>query len=226
MYPRGTIYESGKSGASGEIGLTPKLVKRIAYHLLRGTGAGLIAFAIVGVIFSFWPIIKEEITYKPHHIGFGDLISRTRAQDFGLDPYFSIYIPKINAKARVIANVDAGNQSEYLAALSEGVAHAKGTNFPGQGKSIFLFSHSTDSPLNFARYNAVFFLLRKLSAGDRVIVYFMGQAHEYVVTDEFTTSADDVSWLTDKGQGERLVLQTCDPPGTSLRRLIIIAKPV
>jgi LPXTG-site transpeptidase (sortase) family protein len=226
MYPKGIIYESGRSHASGEVNLKPKLLARIAYHLLRGTGAGLIAFSIVGAIFTFWPIIKEEITYKPHHIGFGDLLARSRAQDFGLDPYFSIYIPKINAKARVISNVDAGNQKEYLAALSGGVAHAKGTNFPGQGKSIFLFSHSTDSPLNFARYNAVFFLLRKLSAGDRVIVYFMGQEHEYVVTDEFTTSADDTSWLTDKGQGERLILQTCDPPGTSWNRLIVIAKPI
>jgi len=226
MYPRGIIYESDKSRSVGEVSLAPKLIKRIVYHLLRGTGAGLIAFSIVGIIFSFWPVFKEEITYKPHHTTFGDLIARSRAEDFGLDPYFSIYIPKINAKAKVIANVDAGKQTEYLDALSEGVAHAKGTNFPGQGKSIFLFSHSTDSPLNFVRYNAVFFLLRKLSPGDRVILYFMGQEHEYVVTDEFTTSADDTSWLSDKGQGERLVLQTCDPPGTSWNRLIIIAKPI
>jgi LPXTG-site transpeptidase (sortase) family protein len=232
MYPNGIVYQSGKSRPSGETKLTPGLIVKLVYHLLRGVGAGLIAFAVVGVIFTFWPVVKEEISYKPRHIGFGDLIERSRAEDFGLDPYFSIYIPKINAKARVIPNVDAGNREEYMDALSEGVAHAKGTNFPGQGKSIYLFSHSTDSPLNFARYNAIFFLLRKLSPGDRVVVYFMGQEHDYVVTDKIVTSADDTVWLNPPSQssgeakGERLILQTCDPPGTSWNRLIVVAKPI
>lgn len=200
--------------------------KRILYRLIQIFGASLITFAIVGIVFSYYPIVKEEVTYKPKRIGFGDLISDTRAEDFGIDPYFSIYIPKINARARVIPNVSPGNSREYLDALSEGVAHAKGTSFPGQGQLVYLFSHSTDSPFNFARYNAVFFLLRKLSTGDRVIIYFMGEEYEYVVLDKFTTSGADVSWLADKGQGERLILQTCDPPGTSINRLLVIAKPI
>lgn len=214
MPPRGIIYQ------------TPGRTKRIVYHLLRGIGAGFIAFAIVGIIFTFWPIAKEELNYKPQKIGFGDLLSMSQAESLGLDPYFSIYIPKINAKARVIPNVNAGDQTQYMEALSEGVAHAAGTNFPGQGKTIFLFSHSTDSPINIARYNAVFYLLRKLEKGDRIVIYFLGQEHDYIITDRFTTSADDTSWLKDDGNGERLILQTCDPPGTSWNRLLVIARPI
>ena len=126
----------------------------------------------------------------------------------------------------MIPNVDAGNPTDYLKALTQGVAHAKGTYFPGQGKTIFLFSHSTDSPINIARYNAVFYLLRKLTPGDTIIIYFLGQEHDYVVTDKFVTAANDTSWLQDNGQGERLILQTCDPPGTSWNRLLVVAKPV
>lgn len=214
---------------SGIIYQAPSKAKRGFYHLLRGIGAGLFAFAIVGVIFSFYPILKEEISFrlhKPSKIGFGDLIESPNASELGLDPFFSIYIPKIDARAKVIPNVNAGNYNQYTNALQEGVAHAAGTHFPGQGRLVYLFSHSTDTPLNFARYNAVFFLVRKLEVGDRIIVYFMGEEHKYVVTNKVITEASDTSWLTDKGDGERLVLQTCDPPGTSIRRLIIEAVPV
>lgn len=229
MFPRGTIYESGKSPRKGEFKLTPKLAIRIAYHLLRGIGTGFIGFAIIGLIFSYYPVVKEELSYKfkkPVKIGFGDLMNKTQASDFGLDPYFSLYVPKINAKASVIPNVSAGDYRQYSKALEDGVAHAAGTNFPGQGKLVYLFSHSTDTPLNFVRYNAIFFLLRKLEKGDRVVLFFLGKEYKYIVEEKLVTEANDTSWIKDKGQGEYLVLQTCDPPGTSIRRLIVVARPV
>lgn len=240
MYPHGTIYRSG-SILPGEVNLRPSFVKKLAYHLLRGFGAGLAAFAVIGIIFTFWPIVREEISYKfgSHRQvsnKFGDILDKIYAEqsaqigketsNLGIDSYFSINIPKIDAHANIIPNVDAGSSDEYLNALERGVAHAKGTNFPGSGKTIYLFSHSTDSPLNFARYNAVFYLLRKLSKGDRITVYFTGRKFNYQVTDKIITDPSDTSWLTDDGQGERLILQTCDPPGTSWNRLLIIARPI
>jgi LPXTG-site transpeptidase (sortase) family protein len=232
MYPKGIIYRSDKSKISGEISLTPSRIKKFGYHFFRIFGAGLIAFAVTGILFSFWPIIKSELIYRfgtKNQIQidrFASINGVSQAAELGLDPYFSIYIPKINAKAKIIPNVDAGNPADYLKALSEGVAHAKGTYFPGQGKTIFLFSHSTDSPINIARYNAVFYLLRKLTPGDIIVIYFLGQEHDYVVTNKFVTAANDTSWLKDDESGERLILQTCDPPGTSWNRLLVIARPV
>ncbi len=232
MFPHQVIYRFNKSKVPGEIKLSPGIALRMLYHTIRGLGAGLISFAVIGIIFSFWPIAKSEFVYKfgSHEQAkiskFAEIIGRSQAAELGLDPYFSIFIPKIDAKAKVIPNVGAGSPGEYLAALQEGVAHAAGTNFPGQGKTIYLFSHSTDSPVNIARYNAVFYLLRKLEKGDRVIIYFLGQEHVYIVQDKFITEANDTSWLKDDGNGERLVLQTCDPPGTSWKRLIVIARPL
>ena len=71
-------------------------------------------------------------------------------------------------KANIIPNIDPGNPDEYLGALKKGVAHARGTSFPSQGRNIYLFSHSTNSPLNFSEYNAVFYLLRKLEKKDKI----------------------------------------------------------
>jgi len=211
----------------GIIYQAPSRKKRFFYGLLRSFGAGLIAFAFVGIIFSFWPIVKEEVVYRfSPHTDVTSIIAKSDAQNLGLDPFFSIYVPKINAKAKVIANVDSGDPENYLYALSEGVAHARGTNFPGAGQTIFLFAHSTDSPLNFARYNAVFYLLGKLETGDRITVFFLSKKYQYVITDKTVASAADTSWLKDDGSGERLILQTCDPPGTTWRRLLIIARPL
>jgi sortase A len=224
---------------SGIIYQAQTKAKRAVYHLLRGVAAGFISFSVIGLIFSFYPIINEEISYlfseKEVRSGFGDILSRIEAQDqdavraqaksLGVSSYFSIYIPKIDAKANILANIDPGNKDEYLDALQQGIAHATGTNFPGQGRNIYLFSHSTDSPLNFARFNAVFYLLGKLEKGDRVTIYFLDKKYVYEVTQKLITSSSDTGWLEDDGGGEKLILQTCYPPGTSLERLIVVAIP-
>lgn len=238
MYPSGLIYQRGDSDLHGNIYLEPSGPAKAFYFLARGIGAGLIGFAVISAIFTYGPVVSQEVSYDllgpksaPYTSGDFALADATtaiqeEAASFGVSSYFSVVIPKIGAYQNIIANVDAGNEKEYLEVLQKGVAHAKGTYFPGQGENIYLFSHSTDSPLNFARYNAVFYLLGKLGKGDRVIVYFADKKYEYEVVDKKTVNAKDVSWLTENTDGERLVLQTCYPPGTTLRRLLVIAKPV
>jgi LPXTG-site transpeptidase (sortase) family protein len=147
------------------------------------------------------------------------------ATALGLDAKFSLYVPKINAKSAVIDNVDLGKEKEYLDALKKGVAHGKGTHFPGQGGNIFLFSHSVSAPEYIKTYNAVFYDLKDLTEGDEIIIYFSGAKYVYKVSQKVITAPRDVSFLTKDYGGETLILQTCDPPGTTLRRLLVIAKP-
>ena len=201
-------------------------------RFLEIIASSLITFSVVSLIFYFFPILKEEIKFwnvkkENTRLGFGDLIVKMDASEAwnnNLDPYFSIDIPKIDAKANIIPNIDPGNPDEYQEALKKGVAHARGTSFPNQNGTTYLFSHSTNSPLNFSEYNAVFYLLRKLEKHDKIYVYFLNKKYVYEVTDVILTEATDTSWLENNSSDERLVLQTCDPPGTSLRRLIVIAK--
>lgn len=137
---------------------------------------------------------------------------------------FGIVVEKINANSPVVANVNPSNESEYVGALSKGVAHARGSDFPGSGGNIYLFSHSTDAPWNIIRYNAVFYLLRELNSGDKVIVFYKDRRFDYTVFDKRIVPPGDVSYLTDKYDQEVLTLQTCDPPGTLFKRLIVRAK--
>lgn len=137
---------------------------------------------------------------------------------------FGIVIEKINANSKVVTNVDPGNEKEYVQALTKGVAHARGTSLPGERGNIYLFSHSTDAPWNIVRYNAVFYLLRELDKGDRVILFYQDRRYDYIVFDKQVVEPNDTSYLTNTYDQSVLTLQTCDPPGTLFKRLIVRAK--
>lgn len=139
---------------------------------------------------------------------------------------YGIVIEKINANARIIPGVNPGNEREYVAALTQGVAEALGSTPPGQPGNLYLFSHSTDAPWNIVRFNAIFYLLRELAPGDRVIIFYKNRRYDYIVFDRVIAGGSDVSYLTNRYDYPVLTLQTCDPPGTILNRLIVRARLV
>lgn len=142
------------------------------------------------------------------------------------DTNFSILILKIGANAKVWPNVDPINEKEFLPYLQTGVAHARGTVFPGMSGNIYLFAHSADNFWNAGRYNAVFYLLKDLTLGDDVIIFFEKKRYNYKVTKSEILEASDVSALTkSSSDSETLILQTCWPPGTTWKRLLVFAKP-
>jgi LPXTG-site transpeptidase (sortase) family protein len=233
------VYSSESGVTYREVFLTKYWFVRKARQILKIFGAGIFLFGVTLFMFSYGEILSQEAFYWLSDLG-GDggkrvlLASEKREADnadaeierHDLTSYFSIVIPKIGATANIIPNVDANNPDEYLSALQKGVAHVKGSFFPGQSGRIFLFSHSTDSPANFSRYNAIFYLLRRMESGDKIIVYFAGKKYLYEVTDKVIVEASDTSWLESRSDLEELILMTCDPPGTTLRRLLIISKPL
>lgn len=166
----------------------------------------------------------SELSQTTSQRGFGSLAYGTTEAITPVDTNFGIVIEKINANARVIANVDPGSEREYVAALGQGVAHAKGTVFPGEKGNIYLFSHSADAPWNIVRFNAIFYLLGKLDPGDRVVVFYRGRRFDYTVFDKVVAAPNDTSYLTRSYDESVLTLQTCDPPGTLVNRLIVRAK--
>jgi LPXTG-site transpeptidase (sortase) family protein len=244
MRPSGTIYKRSIFNRNhGEVRMALPFKVKVFYNYLYFWGTCFIVAAVSGIIILFAPIATQEARYQLETSGViekpqypipevqevkadeTDEIQK-EASGYGINSEFSIVIPKIDAKSNVIANVDTANEAEYMDALSKGVAHAKGTFFPGQGKPIFLFAHSTNLPINVSRYNAVFYLLSKLEKGDHVIIYFANKKYEYVVTDSVVKPSTDTSFLYDQTNSEKLYLMTCTPPGTSWKRLFVIAEPI
>lgn len=141
------------------------------------------------------------------------------------DENFSVIIPKINAQSKVVAEVSAVDKEEYQFFLKDGVAHAAGSGYPGGGETVYLFAHSTNVEWNIIRYNAVFFLLNELVEGDEIWVIHDKRLYPYLVSDKKVAEAEEISYLTEYQDGETLILQTCWPPGTILKRLLVFAKP-
>jgi len=198
-------------------------------NILRFLGTFLILVSFLGLIFTFGPLLKSEIIYRlkkeSKKIYFGELLKKPPSSLplTAPDPYFSLVISKIDARAKILPNIDASNQNEYLSALKKGVAHARGTVFPEMKGTIFLFAHSTSSPWNIARYNAVFYLLRELEIGDEIIVFFLGKRFNYKVVEKKIVEPNYTDFFSQKEE-EILVLQTCWPPGTTKKALLIFAK--
>lgn len=184
-----------------------------------------------------------EADEAPRQQGFGDVIkvSEVGSSDPGFsdiltgsteqilvpkDTDFSITIPKIGASAKIYPNIDPANSEEFVPVLQKGIAHAKGSVFPGFAGNVYLFAHSTDNWWNVGRYNAVFYLLKNLGKGDPIVVFFENRRHDYVVSDVLIMDAKDTSLIA-KGPGgeQKLVLQTCWPPGTTWKRLVVTANP-
>ncbi|HSX09584.1 MAG TPA: sortase [Candidatus Saccharimonadales bacterium] len=158
---------------------------------------------------------------------FADILSGNQNQILTpIDPLFSILIPKLGIDEKVVANVDPNDPNAYLPVLQHAIAHAKGSVFPGDFGTTYLFAHSTDNWWDVGRYNAVFYTLSNLSVGDEIDVFYNNRRYTYTVTQQLISSPEDVTLLTSEHSGpSKLVLQTCWPPGTSFKRLYVIAAP-
>jgi LPXTG-site transpeptidase (sortase) family protein len=172
-------------------------------------------------------ITTTQLSPKPGTPGFAEILTGKKEQILvPKDTSFGIVIPKIAANAKVFPNIDPSDPSVFLPVLQKGIAHAKGSVFPGMPGNTYLFAHSTDNWWDVGRYNAVFYLLKNLEKGDEIVVFFENRRYEYVVAKKVILNPDDVTFLQDAHKGsEQLVLQTCWPPGTTWQRLYIIAVP-
>jgi len=213
--------------------------------MLRTIGNFLFYSSIFIALKTFYPVVKEEIKYFSNQLTNKKyVVSLTKKepeenQPKGLlakvvkfkqtevlvpvDPEFSLVVPKIAANSKILANIDPSNEKIYLDALNKGIAHAQGTAFPGEGGHIFLFAHSTDYFWNVSTYNAVFYLLYKLEKGDEINIFYKGQRYLYKVIGKEVVDPSQVQYLTRKTNREFLTLQTCWPPGTTLKRLLVFA---
>lgn len=192
--------------------------------LIKFFGLLLILLSIFVISATYFPIAKNEVQYQIYNAS-DDNVVNTQVAPANYD--FGIVIPKINANASVIKNVDPYNKGEYQIALTKGIAHARGSAVPGDTDgSVFLFSHSSVNFFEASKYNSIFYLLNKLEYGDEIIVYYLGEKYIYQVQDKKTVNPDEVSYINSYSPGGRVVLMTCSPAGTTLKRLLITAKLV
>lgn len=219
---------------SGVIYQAPKKARLAAKRSLRILGQGISLGAMLVImttgLLPMWlnrERIKEQLEeLKQAQITFSDLIRVVADQPLEITEatFFTIDIPKIGAKSKVIPNVDSADKFEYGQALAQGVAHAAGTFLPGMDGSVTLFAHSTDFDANVSRFNAVFYRLDELNPGDTLTVWYLGKKYDYSVIKTRVVPPDDVSVFKPQAGEKKLYLVTCTPRGTTKNRLIVEAE--
>lgn len=184
-------------------------------------GIVCVATGLLLTIAIFWPIATNELVYQWNSQTM-QLRGHQQSRDIQpLDPSFGIVIPKIQANAAIIPNIDPYDSKAYQQALTHGVVHAKGSVFPGRVGNVFIFSHSSVNFFEALRYNSVFYLLDKLEINDDIILYFNNEKFIYRVMEKKLVEPNTLFYLTEKTNDKLVTLMTCWPPGTTFKRLIV-----
>jgi LPXTG-site transpeptidase (sortase) family protein len=221
--PTKKTIKINKRRNSGLLFFSPSPFRVLVFSL----GTGLFLTALAYLAFLLWPLGQAFLNYKfgpPDNFKLPLPPPITASQEVINYNDFFIDIPKIKATARVFPNTPADDKAAYSEVLTKGVAHAAGSYFPGQGKTIFLFAHSTNSSFNAVRYNAVFMLINELNNGDTINIFFNGKYYIYQVFDKKIVPSNRTDFISFQADTETLILQTCWPPGTTWNRLLVFAR--
>ncbi len=214
--------------------MTNQPTKQILRFPLEQAGTVLVAVSVLVLVFTFWPVLKEEIVYqfspkktlRPVVLQAEQTGTVTPSVIVPVNEDFGIVIPKIGANAAIVPDVNWEDARAYQQALTKGVAHARGTAYPGELGNVFLFSHSGVDFFEATRYNAIFYLIDKLVPGDEIILLYQKQKLTYRVTEKKSVSQEQIEYLSGDPSKKTLTLMTCWPAGTTLKRLLVLAEQV
>jgi LPXTG-site transpeptidase (sortase) family protein len=200
---------------------------------LRKLSTIFILLGIAVLFLAYFPVIKDEIWYMISRNGSVSTKESVFAKYLFSKPLtyepvnkdFSLVIEKIGVNVPIVRDVYTSDSKAYMEVLKSGVAHAASSPYPSnQPGNVYLFAHASTNFWQLGKYATVFNLLRKLEDGDIVHVFYQGQDFVYEVVNKETYKGWNTYPLDRKVVESVLTLQTCDPPGTTLNRLVVTAR--
>jgi sortase A len=155
------------------------------------------------------------------------IIDPTTSTKVGPEP--RIIIPKINVDAPVVYDVPSLEEKVIQSKLKDGVVHypIPGANsVPGQTGNTVVLGHSSNDVFDDGAYKFVFVQLDKLDKGDTFYLNYGGTRYTYSVTEKKVINPNEVGQLVIDNGKPLATLVTCTPPGTALKRLVVIAEQI
>jgi LPXTG-site transpeptidase (sortase) family protein len=192
--------------------------------LLFGLGMGFVVLLIF--LFGFFNEVVIAPFIQPSRVTAATpLIVSSDSVTPSANP--EVIIPKINVEIPVNYNEASTNENAIENDLQSGVVHYPTTALPGQTGNAAFFGHSSNNIFNKGKYKFAFVLLHTLVPGDTFYLAYSGKMYVYQVISRSIVDPSDVSVLNAvSGQTATATLITCDPPGTSLHRLIVVGKQI
>lgn len=187
-------------------------------------GLGLAAFVGLVITFTFFNEVFIAPFISPSRTVSATPIVGSAEGEIGPEP--KIIIPKINLEVPIVFGMDTIDEEAVQHELENGVVHYATTPNPGEKGNVAIFGHSSNNILNKGRYKFAFVLLKRLETEDTFFVHKDGIRYTYKVYKKEIVTPDQVSVLEPQDKANTITLITCDPPGTSLNRLIIVAEQI
>ncbi len=188
-------------------------------------GMGISSVVTLLVLFSFFnerfvtPFINPSSTIASTPI-------ITDPNNTAVDPAPKVVIPKINVDAPVVYGTPSVSESDIQASLENGVVHYPSSPQPGQQGNVVVLGHSASNIFNRGKFKFAFILLKSLDVGDTFYLHKDGKRFVYRVYEKKIVSPQEVSILGPKSKPSTATLITCDPPGLSTNRLVIVGEQI
>jgi LPXTG-site transpeptidase (sortase) family protein len=190
------------------------------HSLLFGVGIGSVTILIF--LFGFFnDRIIAPFIQPSRHASNIPLITGAAA---GSDP--EVIIPKINAEVPVVYDVNQTADEAIQEGLTKGVVHYPTSPNPGQNGNVVVVGHSSGNIFNLGNYKFAFSLLRELDNGDTFFLQKDGKRYTYQIYRKEVVKPTDVSVLGPSDKAATATLITCDPPGLSTNRLVLVGQQI
>ncbi len=198
-------------------------VKQHFQSLMFGLGMG--ALVVLLLLFSFFnerfiaPFIMPS-----RHVSSTPIIIDPSSSNVGNKS--EVIIPKINVETPVVYDVSSIADQDVQKGLERGVLHYPITPNPGQNGNVVIFGHSSSNILNHGQAKFAFVLLGWLNNGDLFYLTRGGKRYVYRVYKKEIVQPTDVSVIGEVDRPNTATLITCDPPGTSVHRLVVVGEQI
>lgn len=150
-------------------------------------------------------------------------------EDMPVGPDNLLVIPKLGLESPLVFDAASNSEADMQTALERGVVHYNlpdANSLPGQkGNTVFL-GHSAGDVFYGGHFKYIFSRLNRLASGDTFYINFNGVRYIYSIQSTEIIYPDQLERLVINDGNAWVTLVTCDPPGSSLRRLIIYAKQI
>jgi LPXTG-site transpeptidase (sortase) family protein len=200
------------------------VAKSPLHSLFFGLGCGLVVMLIF--LFSFFnELIISPFIQPSRNSNDTPVIVDAASTVVAGGP--KVLIPKINVEIPVDYSQKTTDEKQIELALDNGVVHYPTTVRPGQVGNAAYFGHSSNNIFNPGKYKFAFVLLHELVEGDTFYLTNDGKTYAYRVFSKRIVRPTEVSVLGPvAGHPSTATLITCDPPGTSINRLVVVGDQI
>ncbi|NCU30685.1 sortase [Candidatus Saccharibacteria bacterium] len=194
----------------------------------------LISASLVAIIFLFLQynqllFAQVKAFVSPGVVSSENILVTDPSASTQVGPEPRIIIPSINVDAPVVYDVTSLEEKYIDSKLKEGVVHypIPGANaMPGQVGNSVILGHSSNDVFDDGKYKFIFVQLERLQEGDMFYLQYNGTRYTYKITEKKIIDPTQVSELVLDNSKPRATLVTCTPPGTALKRLLVIGDQI